>query len=73
MWNDQVWDIVDDAVRRLEESWRSRAKVDLRQFVPPPDDPRHGDVLATLIKVDQEHRWRSGEHRLLEEYIGGLA
>ena len=70
MWNDQVWDIVDDAVRRLEESRRSRAKVDLRQFVPPPDDPRHGDVLATLIKVDQEHRWKSGEHRLLEEYIG---
>ncbi len=69
VWDDEVWDVVDQAVQRLEESRVVGGDSDLRQLVPPPDDPQRERVLLTLIKVDQEHRWRHGERRALEAYL----
>ena len=69
-WDDRTWDCVDDAVQRLEESWRSAPGVNLAELVPPPGDPRREKVLVTLIKIDQEHRWGAGDQRLLERYLG---
>jgi len=60
---------VDAAVQRLEESWRTRASVVLGDLSPAAGDPRRPRVLATLVQMDQEYRWESGERRPLEEYL----
>ena len=57
-WDDCNWDLVDGAVQRLEKAWQSVPTAPLSQFVPPPEDPQREQVLVTLIKVDQEYRWR---------------
>ncbi len=69
VWDDQVWDVVDQAVQRLEESRGAGSDSDLRRLVPPADDPQRERVLLTLIKVDQEHRWRHDDRKALEAYL----
>jgi len=69
MWDERIWNVVEDAVGRWEEAWRSGASPDLNQFLPPSDDPGYEQALVTLIKVDQEHRWTSGERPHLEKYL----
>lgn len=52
-------------------SWRRRgvrSAIPTLQLVPPADDPLREPVLVTLIKVDQEFRWNSGQRKLPEEY-----
>ncbi|MCC6123366.1 MAG: protein kinase [Pirellulales bacterium] len=67
--NDREWDLVDDAVGRLEAAWRMKAPVDFQALLPPSGDPHRNPVLRELIKADQELRWRSGERKLLESYL----
>jgi len=69
VWNDTVWDVLDEALERLQESWRSGSPALLDALLPPPGDPQRPTVLATLIKVDQELRWQSGDRRPLEDYL----
>ena len=65
----QSWDFVDRAVEQLEQSWRAAGRAELAQFLPPPDNPSRERALVTLIKVDQEYSWRSGEPKQLEAYL----
>jgi hypothetical protein len=66
---DEVWDAIDRTVWQLEESWHSRSEPDLGAFAPPHGDPLRERVLVELIKVDQEHRWRSGIPTKTEDYL----
>lgn len=68
-WDDDIWDRVDAVVRRWDDSWQNRFITDLVELAPSTDDPAYEEILVTLIKVDQEHRWRSGQEPLLEEYL----
>ena len=68
-WDDQVWDVVDEAVRRIEHARRAGKDADLTDILPSRDDPQREQVLLTLIKVDQEDRWRHGERKTLEAYL----
>jgi len=63
------WDHLDDAVARLEHSWQTSGGADLAQFVPAADHPLRAQTLLTLIKVDQEYRWTSGQQKPLEAYL----
>jgi len=70
MWDESTWNSVDGATRRLEDAWKVGGDVELAEFVPAADDPHRLPVLATLIKIDQEHHWQKGTRRLLEAYLG---
>ena len=68
-WSDGDSQRVEEALRRLEVAWQKESDVDLRKFVPPPDDPLRTRILKELIKVDQEHRWKKGDRKKLEDYL----
>ena len=68
-WDDQVWDVVDQAVQRIEQARLAGEDADLTDILPSSDDPQREQVLLTLIKVDQEDRWRHGERKTLEGYL----
>jgi len=67
--SEAAWDAIDQAVWQLEEAWRHASRPDIEAFVPPPGDPLRQQVLVELIKVDQEHRWKSGVPTKTEDYI----
>jgi WD40 repeat protein/predicted Ser/Thr protein kinase len=66
---DQNWSVLRDAVRTLEESWRTGSSSGFVDLLPSADHPFRQRVLIELIKVDQEFRWRSQNPRLLEDYL----
>jgi serine/threonine protein kinase/Flp pilus assembly protein TadD len=59
---------LDEAVDAYEESFSDDPSVRLEDFVPPPGDPNRGLVLAELIRVDLELRWKRGIPCRLGEY-----
>ena len=67
---DQVdWRLLEATVERLEEAWRTNADPQLGRFVPPCAPALRVRILAELVKVDQERRWETGDHRFLEDYL----
>ncbi|MCC6125284.1 MAG: protein kinase [Pirellulales bacterium] len=67
--SDEMWETIDAAVDRLEQCWTSGAEVDLSQIAPPADSPIHETLLAELVKVDLEHRWKAGREKRVEDYL----
>ncbi len=67
--DEDAWTRLTDAVYAFEEAWRAGTASAIGRFLPPPDDPLRPQILAELIKVDQERRWAAGESRLLEAYL----
>ena len=65
----ELWDLIDDATERLEESWKRGNSTDLAEYVPAAKHPHRIAALIELVKVDQEYRWESGDHKLLEDYL----
>lgn len=65
-WDDQIWDSVDNAVLQLLDSYRKGMPTEVSDIVPPVDDPSRILALTTLLQVDIEHRWKSGEQALVE-------
>jgi serine/threonine protein kinase len=68
-WADQSHDIIDEAMRRLEAKWQSAGSADPAEFLPPASHPLRERALITLIKIDQEYRWRSDEYKNVECYL----
>lgn len=69
-WDDQTWALLESAIERLEAYWRRGEVPDLSKVVPVgSDDPRHDQMLARLIIVDQECRSIAGCPRPLEKYL----
>jgi serine/threonine protein kinase len=62
-------DAVYAAVMRFEDAWRALPSPNLAAFVPDADSAIRCEVLAELIKIDQEYRLRRGELRQLEQYL----
>jgi serine/threonine protein kinase len=67
--DDAAWSMIDDAIGRLEQTWKSRPDPGFTDLVPPPTNPFRRLVLAELVKVDQECSWRCGTPRKLETYL----
>ncbi|MDB5342001.1 MAG: serine/threonine protein kinase [Schlesneria sp.] len=68
-WNPAAWARMVEAVNRLEAAWKQETSPDLAAFIPAEEDCFRERILAELIKVDQECRWRSGEQRFVEAYL----
>jgi hypothetical protein len=57
---DESPNVIDEAVDRLEQSWRTSGAADLGQLVAFLSRPLRDAALAVLIPIDQEHRWQRG-------------
>ena len=60
---------IDGLLSRLEVAWKERGDADLKELVPEVGHPQHRQALVTLIPVDQEYRWRSGNQKQVEIYL----
>ncbi len=69
MWNDSVWDLVDQAVDRLTLAYRGSAPVELADYLPQADQATRRFVLTHLIQIDLEYRWERGERIHIENYL----
>ncbi len=58
----------DDLIRAFEATSASRRELDIRAFLPSPDNPLYGPVLCELVRVDLENGWARGQPRPLAEY-----
>ena len=67
--SDKFYSLLIEAIDALEQSWRSVNNADLTEFLPAPQHPHRVQILAKLIKIDQEHRWKSNDQKLLEQYL----
>jgi serine/threonine protein kinase len=67
--DDGDWTVIDSAVSKLEEAWRTGSRPDWTHFVPDVELPLRRAVLIELIKVDQEYRQRNGKPQPLEKYV----
>jgi len=57
-----AWAAIDSAIVRLEEGWRQGSPPDLATLVPNGTDPAtQRIILARLVAVDMEWRWRTGQ------------
>ncbi|MGE3808330.1 MAG: serine/threonine-protein kinase [Gemmataceae bacterium] len=57
---------------QFDQAWRSGARPRLDDYLPPGNDPARRELLAALIQIDLEYRWReTGEaaRPRLEEYL----
>ena len=66
---DDLYDLLIEAIDALEQSWRSLNNAELAEYLPAPKHPHRVRVLAELVKIDQEHRWKWNEQKLLEQYL----
>ena len=67
--SDADWEIIDAAIRQLEEAWRHAPQPDVGSLVPPAGNPLRLRVLVELVKADQECRWKLGIPTKIEDYL----
>ena len=71
--NPNDWKRLQDLADQFEKAWQETkdpaASVDLKQHLPPPEDPMRGVLVHELIKIDLEARCRRGQAVLLESYL----
>lgn len=60
---------ISKAVHEFEALWRQTRNPAIGSFLPEIGDPLRLRLLIELLRIDQEHRWERGEHRLLEQYL----
>ena len=59
---------LDEIVDSYEQSFAKDSGVRLEDFVPEVGDPSRRAVLAELIRVDLELRWKRGIGQRLDDY-----
>lgn len=60
---------ISNAVHEFEALWQQTRNPAIEPFLPAAGDPLRLRLLIELLRIDQEHRWERGEHRLLEQYL----
>jgi serine/threonine protein kinase/phage FluMu protein Com len=56
----------EERLEGFEEAWQSGIPPRLEEFLPAGGDP---ELLAELVRIDLEYRWRNGERSLVEVYL----
>ncbi len=69
MWDDHVWDLIDQAVERLEAAGPDTSTDVLAACLPEADDNTRRIVLTQLIMIDLERQWNQGKHPGIEFYL----
>ena len=69
-WDDPSWHILQEAIDRLADAWKSGEEPVLGNFVPvAADDPRFAKMLLYLIEADHECRRKKGAEKGIREYV----
>src|SRR5204863_301652 len=55
-------------IDQFEEAWQSRGPVPIEKYLPPRNHPHYQSVLAEMIRVELEYRWKDGRPLPLEQY-----
>ena len=63
------WSALSEAVLKFEEAWKRVSTPDIIPLLRPAGDPLRLRMLVELVRIDQEHRWRIGDKRHLEDYL----
>lgn len=63
------WQVLSDAVRRLESAWRTESTPEVSDFLVAGPAWLRNRILIELIKVDQECAWQRGIRRMTEDYF----
>ncbi len=66
---DEAWDAIDAALMELDHQLRADCDATFDHLIPDLDQPYRVVLLAELVKLDQEYRWKAGQRRLIEEYL----
>src|SRR5215813_3931734 len=69
----EEWERLQDCVDGFEDAWQRSVQhgnfIEIRAFLPSPEDPIRGIVLEELIKTELEIRCRKGEPVSLDYYL----
>ncbi|MCY2962473.1 MAG: serine/threonine-protein kinase [Planctomycetota bacterium] len=59
---------LDEIVESFESTIADAGEATLERFLPDREHPEFREILAELLRVDLEHRWRLGQPESLERY-----
>jgi Tol biopolymer transport system component len=65
----RIWSVLTESVQQFEESWEAGSPRPLADLLPDTASDFRRRVLLELAKVDQEFRWKSGDHKRTEAYL----
>jgi hypothetical protein len=54
---------------RFETAWEAAGQPPIAAFLPPGDAKDRLLVLAELVRIDMDHRWRRQQQALAEDYL----
>jgi WD40 repeat protein len=60
---------IDAIADQFEAAWKQGPAPSIASFVGTETGARRSDLLAELVKIDLEYRWRSGDRRQLADYL----
>src|SRR4051794_6339951 len=60
---------IDRVADRFESHWQAPTPPAIADFLVGAVGTGRAQLLKELVKIDLEHRWRSGEHRKVEDYL----
>src|SRR5947199_10633408 len=60
---------IDQVADRFEAGWQREAPPPIRDFLGASAGSTRTQLLKELVKIDLEHRWRSGDRRKVEDYL----
>ena len=63
------WTALSDAVLQFEALWQQTSAPSIRPYLRSEGDPLRLRLLIELVRVDQEHRWKRGDRRQVEDYL----
>src|SRR5262245_27133341 len=70
--SERDWDRLLNLIDQFQEQWQKVADpvggIDLRDLLPPPNDPIREPALYELVKADMELRGRRGQSVRLDHY-----
>ena len=64
---------IDETADRFEDAWKSGTIPEIRDYLVEVSDERKPKLLQELVAIDLEWRWKYGDARKVEEYLGEFA
>jgi WD40 repeat protein/tRNA A-37 threonylcarbamoyl transferase component Bud32 len=65
----QAWLEHERVIDCFEAAWQEHGTANIRDFLPPSEDPRRAALLCEIISVDLEYRWDHGQAPRVEDYV----
>ena len=67
--DDEEWRAIESAIRKYERLLKTGQEVSIEKLLPTDGTAVRLKVLSAIVKLDMEAKWKSGQQRLVEEYL----